>query len=243
MSSELIRVSELEKTYQLSEEVCVNALRGVSLTVEEGEYIAIMGASGSGKSTFMNILGFLDNPTKGQYFLDGINGNSLGNDERAAIRNQKIGFVFQGFNLLPRTSAIENVELPLFYRGGVSTRELREKASVLLDKVGLSGREKHEPNKLSGGEQQRVAIARALINEPAIILADEPTGNLDTQTTAEIMNLFLKLNDEMGITIIMVTHEPDVALYSKRNIVFRDGKIIKDLKTRQKKRKTVQKKK
>lgn len=243
MSSELIRVAELEKTYQLSEEVCVNALRGVSLTVEEGEYIAIMGASGSGKSTFMNILGFLDNPTKGQYFLDGINGNSLGNDERAAIRNQKIGFVFQGFNLLPRTSAIENVELPLFYRGGVSTRELREKASVLLDKVGLSGREKHEPNKLSGGEQQRVAIARALINEPAIILADEPTGNLDTQTTAEIMNLFLKLNDEMGITIIMVTHEPDVALYSKRNIVFRDGKIIKDLKTRQKKRKTVQKKK
>ncbi len=243
MPEELIKISELVKTYELSEEVSVRALRDVSLSITKGEYIAIMGASGSGKSTFMNILGFLDSPTRGEYFLDGINGSSLNDDEKAEIRNHKIGFVFQGFNLLPRTSALENVELPLFYRGGVSGHELKQRASALLAEVGLSGREDHHPNKLSGGEQQRVAIARALINEPSIILADEPTGNLDTRTTEEIMNLFTKLNEERGITIIMVTHEPDVAAYTRRNVVFRDGEIIKDIPVKKSRKKTSPKKK
>ncbi len=206
----------------------VKALKGVSFNVHRGEYIAIMGASGSGKSTLMNILGFLDTPTGGKYILDGIDGSRLDDDEKAEIRNTKIGFVFQGFNLLSRTSALENVELPLFYKGGVTPKDLSDKAKDLLARVGLSGREDHYPNKLSGGEQQRVAIARALVNDPAIILADEPTGNLDSYNTKEIMELFTKLNKELGITIIMVTHETDVATYTERKVVFRDGLIIED---------------
>jgi len=236
MRQKLISIDNIKKSFQLSEEVIVNALRGVSVEVEESEYIAIMGASGSGKSTFMNILGFLDTPTSGTYILDGIDGSTLSSDQQAEIRNKKIGFVFQGFNLLPRTSALENVELPLFYKGGISSSELKERAMNLLAKVGLAGREHHHPNKLSGGEQQRVAIARSLINDPSIILADEPTGNLDSKNTEDIMNLFTSLNNELGITIIMVTHETDVAEFTKRNIVFRDGLIINDSKV--KKRRT-----
>jgi putative ABC transport system ATP-binding protein len=226
--SSIIEIKDLYKIFKLSDEVSVKALNGVSLSVLRGEYISIMGSSGSGKSTFMNILGFLDTPTSGTYFLDGINGGSLLKDEKAEIRNRKIGFVFQGFNLLSRTSALENVELPLFYKGGVSPAEQSKKASSMLGLVGLSGREDHYPNRLSGGEQQRVAIARALINDPAIILADEPTGNLDTRNTEEVMKLFTQLNAELGITIIMVTHEPDVAAYTNRKVVFRDGLIIED---------------
>ncbi|MCP4132896.1 MAG: ABC transporter ATP-binding protein [bacterium] len=232
----MIEIYDLFKIYQLSEEVSVKALKGVSLKVKRGEYIAIMGASGSGKSTFMNILGFLDSPTSGKYVIDGIDGSSIRSSQKAEIRNRKIGFVFQGFNLLSRTSALENVELPLFYRGGTLTKELKSRAMELLDLVGLKGRETHHPNKLSGGEQQRVAIARSLINNPAIILADEPTGNLDTKTTEEIMNLFTSLNHELGITIIMVTHEPEVAEYTNRKVVFRDGEIISDTPVKHKKK-------
>jgi len=228
MAKKIIEIENLVKTFFLSEEVQVKALRGITVQFEEGEYLAIMGASGSGKSTFMNILGFLDTPTSGKYSLDGIEGMSLSDNQKAEIRNKKIGFVFQGYNLLPRTSALENVELPLFYLGGMSAGQLEKKAKKLLSLVGLSGRESHHPNKLSGGEQQRVAIARALINEPSIILADEPTGNLDTKTTEEIMNLFTDLNKKLGITIIMVTHEPEVAEYTNRKIVFQDGLLIKD---------------
>ena len=228
MSGKIIEVMDLQKIYQLSEEVNVHALKGVSLTMKRGEYVAIMGASGSGKSTFMNILGFLDSPTSGIYRLDGIDGNSLDHNHRAEIRNRKIGFVFQGFNLLSRTSAIENVELPLMYKGGSSTQEAQKKALELLSMVGLEKRAYHHPNKLSGGEQQRVAIARSLINNPAIVLADEPTGNLDSRNTEEVMKLFTRLNREMGITIIMVTHEPDVAEWTDRKVVFKDGEIIED---------------
>ncbi len=228
MKKKIIEIKNLIKIYNLSEEVNVKALKGVSLDFHLGEFMAIMGASGSGKSTFMNILGFLDTPTSGTYILDGIDGSSLNNDQKAEIRNKKIGFVFQGFNLLARTSAIENVELPLFYKGGVSSSELNLKAKSLLDLVGLSGRYHHHPNKLSGGEQQRVAIARALINDPTIILADEPTGNLDSKNSAEIMNLFTRLNKETGISIIMVTHESEIADYTDRKIVFKDGEIIND---------------
>ena len=237
MSDVIIKIDDIHKSFALSEEVVVRALRGVSLEVERGEYIAVKGASGSGKSTFMNILGFLDTPTGGRYILDGIDGSSLSADQKAEIRNRKIGFVFQGFNLLPRTSAIENVELPLFYNGGVTSIEMKARASKLLSMVGLSGREHHHPNKLSGGEQQRVAIARALVNNPAIILADEPTGNLDSKNTEEIMNLFTNLNRDLGITIIMVTHESDVAEFTKRNVVFKDGQIIKDEKVRKRRKK------
>lgn len=228
MAAKVIQIKDLVKIYEVSEEVSVKALDHVSLNIEEGEFIAIMGASGSGKSTFMNILGFLDTPTSGKYILDGIDGEKLSDDEKAVIRNRKIGFVFQGFNLLSRTTAQENVELPMLYHGAMKSADLKIKARELLAKVGLKGREHHEPNRLSGGEQQRVAIARALMNDPAIILADEPTGNLDTRNTAEIMNLFTNLNHELGITVILVTHEPPVAEYTDRKVVFRDGTIIED---------------
>lgn len=228
MSKKIIEIKDLVKIYNLSEEVSVMAVKGVSFDFKEGEFVSIMGASGSGKSTFMNILGFLDTPTSGSYLLDGIDGSILNNDQKAEIRNRKIGFVFQGFNLLPRTTAIENVELPLFYKGGFTAKQLTREARERLDMVGLSGRYDHHPNKLSGGEQQRVAIARALINNPSIILADEPTGNLDSRNTVEIMNLFTRLNKETGISIIMVTHELDVAEYSDRKVVFKDGQIIDD---------------
>ena len=222
----LIQVRELVKTYYLGE-VEVLALRGISLSIEQNEFVAIMGPSGSGKSTFMNILGFLDRPTRGQYLLEGISGERLSRDELAEIRNRRIGFVFQGFNLLSRTSALENVELPLVY-AGASTSKRRELARKSLAAVGLEGREHHHPSQLSGGEQQRVAIARALINQPSILLADEPTGNLDSKTSEEIMRVFQHLNQDMGITIIMITHELDIASFAKRNILFRDGKIVDD---------------
>ncbi len=229
-TNRVIEIKNLFKTYQISSEVKVEALRNVSLKIKKSEFLSIMGPSGSGKSTLMNILGFLDNPTSGKYIIDDIDGSILEDDQRAEIRNRKIGFIFQGYNLLSRTSALENVELPLFYRGGISAVAMKKKSSELLAMVGLSGREHHHPNSLSGGEQQRVAIARALVNDPAILLADEPTGNLDTKTTNDIMNLFTKLNNELGITIIIVTHEPDVADFTKRKVVFRDGEIIKDYK-------------
>ena len=222
----LIEVQNLVKVYHLGE-VEVEALRGVTLSIKKGEFVAIMGASGSGKSTFMNILGFLDQPTRGQYLLEGINGENLSRDELAEIRNQKIGFVFQGFNLLARTSALENVELPLIY-ARTSTSQRKERAQKALSQVGLVGREDHHSSQLSGGEQQRVAIARALVNEPSILLADEPTGNLDSKTSEEIMAIFQRLNRDLGITIIMITHEPDIASFAKRNILFRDGRIIDD---------------
>jgi putative ABC transport system ATP-binding protein len=222
----LIQTQELVKIYYFGE-VEVHALRGVSLSIERSEFVAIMGPSGSGKSTFMNILGFLDQPTRGQYLLEGINGEHLSRDELAEIRNQKIGFVFQGFNLLARTSALENIELPLIY-ARTSTSKRKEMAQKALSAVGLEGRGHHHPSQLSGGEQQRVAIARALVNQPSILLADEPTGNLDSKTSIEIMDIFQRLNGDMGITIIMITHEPDIALFAKRNIHFRDGVIVDD---------------
>ena len=222
----MIQIHELVKVYSLGE-VEVRALRGVSLSIDRGEFVAIMGASGSGKSTFMNILGFLDHPTSGQYLLEGINGENLSRDELAEIRNRKIGFVFQGFNLLSRTSALENVELPLLY-AGTPTSKRKEMAQKALSEVGLKGREHHHPSQLSGGEQQRVAIARALVNQPSILLADEPTGNLDTKTSEEIMGIFQRLNQDLGITIIMITHEQDIASFSKRIILFRDGRIVDD---------------
>ncbi|MDR3628054.1 MAG: ABC transporter ATP-binding protein [Ignavibacteriaceae bacterium] len=221
----LIKIDHLVKTYKMGD-VEVHALRGVSFNVSRGEFVAIMGASGSGKSTFMNILGCLDKPTKGTYLLDNINVGNLSRDELALIRNKKLGFVFQGFNLLSRTTALENVELPLFYNS-TSTKLRKEKSIEALKKVGLAERIYHYPNQLSGGQQQRVAIARALVNDPSIVLADEPTGNLDSRTSIEVMEIFQKLN-EQGITIILVTHEPDIALFTKRHIVFRDGKIKSD---------------
>ena len=221
----LIQIEHLTKVYQLGE-VEVHALRGVSIQVSKGEFVAIMGASGSGKSTFMNILGCLDKPTKGSYILEGIEVGKLSRDELAAIRNKKIGFVFQGFNLLSRTSAIENVELPMFY-STISNKLRKSKAIEALEKVGLGDRLHHYPNQLSGGQQQRVAIARSLVNDPSIILADEPTGNLDSRTSVEVMGIFQELNNH-GITIILVTHEPDVAQFAKRHVVFRDGKIRSD---------------
>jgi putative ABC transport system ATP-binding protein len=221
----LIQIDHLTKIYQLGE-VDVHALRGVSVSVSKGEFVAIMGASGSGKSTFMNILGCLDKPTKGSYILEGIDVGKLSRDELAAIRNKKIGFVFQGFNLLSRTSALENVELPLFY-GSTSTKVRKAKGIEALERVGLGDRIHHYPNQLSGGQQQRVAIARALVNDPSIILADEPTGNLDSRTSVEVMGIFQELNNH-GITVILVTHEPDIAEFAKRHIVFRDGKIKAD---------------
>jgi len=222
----LIQVTDLVKVYHLGE-VEVEALRGISLSIERGEFVAIMGASGSGKSTFMNILGFLDQPTRGEYLLEGRSGANLSRDELAEIRNQKIGFVFQGFNLLSRTSALENVQLPLIY-AGVPSKKRKEMAEQALSAVGLQGRSHHHPSQLSGGEQQRVAIARALVNRPSILLADEPTGNLDSKTSEEIMMIFQRLNNETGITIVMITHEQDIAAYGKRKILFRDGRIVED---------------
>ena len=225
-NSTVIQVQDLTKVYQFGE-VEVHALRGVSLKIQRSEFLAIMGPSGSGKSTFMNILGFLDQPTQGQYLLEGISGARLSRDELAEIRNRKIGFVFQGFNLLARTSALENVELPMIY-ARTSRVQRKEMAQKALSEVGLAGREHHHPSQLSGGEQQRVAIARALVNQPSIILADEPTGNLDSKTSIEIMGIFQRLNRDLGITIIMITHEPDIALYAKRNIHFKDGVVVDD---------------
>lgn len=222
----VIKVENLTKTYLLGE-VEVHALRNISLNISKGEFVSIMGASGSGKSTFMNLLGCLDTPTKGKYFFEGIDVSNLNKDELANIRNKKIGFVFQNFNLLPRTSAIENVELPLFYTS-LNNKERIERAKEALEKVGLAERMHHYPNQLSGGQQQRVAIARALVNNPSIILADEPTGNLDSHTSIEIMQLFQSLNQN-GITVILVTHESDIAEYSKRIITFRDGRIKIDV--------------
>ncbi len=222
----LIEAQDIAKVYHLGD-IDLEVLKSVSTTIDKGEFVAIMGPSGSGKSTFMNILGCLDQPTGGTHLLEGVDVGRLSRDELAVIRNKKIGFVFQGFNLLPRTSAIENVELPMLYDGHPA-RERRERAMEALKSVGLEGREDHHPNQLSGGQQQRVAIARALVNEAPIILADEPTGNLDTKTSFEIMDLFVKLNRESGITVILVTHEPDIAEYSKRIIRFLDGRIVSD---------------
>ncbi|HMK61659.1 MAG TPA: ABC transporter ATP-binding protein [Dissulfurispiraceae bacterium] len=222
----LIDVRDVVKIYPLGD-VPLAALNNVSMSVENGEFMSIMGPSGSGKSTFMNILGCLDKPTSGSYVLDGCDVSTLHRDELAEIRNKKIGFVFQGFNLLRRTSALENVELPLLY-SGVPSADRKARAADALVTVGLAGREGHYSNQLSGGQQQRVAIARAIVNRAPIIFADEPTGNLDTKTSAEIMELFVKLNADSKITIILVTHEPDIAAYSRRIIRFVDGRIVSD---------------
>ncbi len=222
-----IRLENIVKTYDLGE-VQVHALRGVSLEIYPGEFVAVMGASGSGKSTLMNIIGCLDKATRGRYFLDGKDVSGLTKRELAKIRSQKIGFVFQQFNLLSRTSALENVELPTIY-AGVPIEERERRAREALQRVGLAEREGHFPSQLSGGQQQRVAIARALVNNPALLLADEPTGNLDSRTSVEIMDILQKLNDEHGLTVIIVTHEPDIAQYAKRAMEFRDGKMKKDV--------------
>jgi putative ABC transport system ATP-binding protein len=224
--SELIRVKELCKTYRMGD-VEVPALRGVNLAIRQGEFVAVMGSSGSGKSTFMNILGCLDRPSSGKYFLDGDEVGSLTADQWADIRNQRIGFVFQGFNLLARTTALENVELPMMYNG-CSGKQRHHRAVEVLGLVGLDDRLDHTPNRLSGGQQQRVAIARALVNRPSLILADEPTGNLDSATSAEIMKLFQTLNRDQGITIVLVTHELDIAEYARRQIHFKDGSVVSD---------------
>jgi putative ABC transport system ATP-binding protein len=227
-SPPLVSVQDLKKTYALGD-VTVHALRGVTLSIAQGSFVAVIGASGSGKSTFMNILGLLDRPTSGHYFLEGEDVSSFDRDRRAILRNRKIGFVFQSFNLLPRTSAVENVELPLMYNGrSLSTRERHARARQLLEAVGLGGRTDHTPSQLSGGQQQRVAIARSLINEPEIVLADEPTGNLDSRTSIEIMEILQRLNRERGLTIILITHEPDIAEYAERVVTFRDGHVTSD---------------
>lgn len=222
----LIQLDQIHKTYTMGD-VEVRAVRGVSLTIRVGEFVAIMGASGSGKSTVMNIIGCLDRPTRGTYILDDQDVSELSKDERADIRCQKIGFVFQGFNLLARTSALENVELPMLYLG-VDGHERHQRAMEALAAVGLAGREQNNPNQLSGGQQQRVAVARSLVNNPALILADEPTGNLDSRTSVEVMEIFQRLNRERGITLVVVTHEEDIAQYAERVVVFKDGKIRKD---------------
>ena len=223
----VVSLIDVHKTYRTGE-MEVHAVRGVSLEIQRGEFVALMGASGSGKSTLMNIVGCLDRPSAGRYILDDADVSVLDRDRLADIRNRKLGFVFQNFNLLPRTSARENVELPLLYGAHrLTNAQLREKADQVLASVGLQGREDHHPSQLSGGQQQRVAIARALINDPEVVLADEPTGNLDSRTSIEIMGVFQQLN-ERGITIIMVTHEPDIASYSRRNVIMRDGMVLSD---------------
>ncbi|MDR2058235.1 MAG: ABC transporter ATP-binding protein [Dysgonamonadaceae bacterium] len=223
----MIKIEQLRRTFQVGSEE-VHALKGVSFTIRPGEFVSIMGASGSGKSTLLNILGCLDRPTSGEYFIDGIAVSQRTKDELSILRNRKIGFIFQSYNLLPRTSALENVELPLLYNNSVSSKERRAKAIKALEQVGLQDRMMHTPNQLSGGQQQRVAIARALVNDPVILLADEATGNLDTRTSYEIMNLFQQLNNE-GKTIAFVTHEPDIAVFTNRTIQLRDGYIIRDV--------------
>ena len=221
-----IVVEDVHKYYELGD-TRVHALRGVSLEIASGEFVAVMGASGSGKSTFMNILGCLDSPSSGRYFLEGTDVSTLNKRQLAAIRNQKIGFVFQGFNLLSRTTALENAELPAIY-ARVSEEERVRRAKEALAMVGLADRAEHFPSQLSGGQQQRVAIARALVNRPAILLADEPTGNLDSRTAVEVMEIFQQLNEEHGLTIVLVTHEHDIAQFARRSIIFRDGKVKKD---------------
>jgi len=223
----IVKLENFSKSYYTGE-IEVQAVKGVSLEIQPGEFVAIMGASGSGKSTLMNSIGCLDRPTAGRYFLDGVDVGELDADKLADLRNKQIGFVFQGFNLLSRTSALENVELPLLYtRSGLSGSEQRERALKALELVGLTDRAEHHPSQLSGGQQQRVAIARALVNQPALLLADEPTGNLDTHTSMEIMNIFQNLNSR-GMTIVMVTHELDIARYALRTVVMRDGRIVRD---------------
>ena len=226
MDNTIIEIKNLKKDYHMGE-VTVHALRGVDMTIVKGEFVAIMGMSGSGKSTMQNILGCLDKPTSGEYRLDGVDINTLDKDALARLRNLKLGFVFQSYNLLSRTTALENVELPLFYNSKVRSKERKERSIKALEAVSLSDRMHHMPNQLSGGQQQRVAIARSLVNDPVLILADEPTGNLDTRTSIEIMELFQDLNSK-GRTIVYVTHEPDIAKYATRNIIFRDGRILKE---------------
>jgi putative ABC transport system ATP-binding protein len=226
MNKTIIKVDHLRKDYYIGE-VTVHALKRVDMEIREGEFVAIMGASGSGKSTMLNILGCLDKPTGGEYLLDGVNMGTLNKNQLAALRNHKLGFIFQSYNLLPRTTALENVELPLFYSHGIKPRERRERAMEALKKVGLADRFHHMPNQLSGGQQQRVAIARSLVNDPVVILADEATGNLDTRTSFEIMELLQDLNSQ-GKTIVFVTHEPDIARFMTRNVIFRDGRIMKE---------------
>ena len=223
----LIELREVRKVYDLGE-VQVEALRGATLNIEQGEYVALVGPSGSGKSTLMNTLGCLDRPTSGSYKLAGEEVATMGRDERARIRNQRIGFVFQNFNLLNRTTAVENVELPLLYSKAITARERRRRAIEKLELVGLGDRLDHHPSQLSGGQQQRVAIARALVNEPAILMADEPTGNLDSKTSREVIGMFRKLNEENGLTVILVTHDQDVAQNARRVIVLRDGDVVRD---------------
>jgi putative ABC transport system ATP-binding protein len=223
----VIETNGLTRTFEVGD-ISVHALRGINLTIEPGDFVAIMGSSGSGKSTLMNLIGCLDTPTSGEYVLDGERVESLSKNQRAMIRNRKIGFVFQGFNLLSRTTALENVELPLFYDRQNHVKNHRHAAMAALDRVGLADRLEHTPNQLSGGQQQRVAIARALVNQPAILLADEPTGNLDSRTSVEIMSVFQELNAE-GVTVILVTHEADVANYAKRIVGLRDGRIVRDI--------------
>jgi putative ABC transport system ATP-binding protein len=223
----VIHLEKVHKTYHMGD-IEVHALRGVSVEIHRGEFVAIMGPSGSGKSTMMNIIGCLDRPSKGHYFLEGVDVSTVNKSGLADIRNQKVGFVFQSFNLVPRTSALENVELPLIY-AGVGAKERVRRAKEALAEVGLSDRERNMPNQLSGGQQQRVALARALVNNPSLILADEPTGALDTRTSVEVMEIFQRLNEERNMTIVIVTHEPDIAQYAKRIIQFRDGRIHRDV--------------